>query len=80
MKGGCYLDCSDENNIICPYCYEVVDDWDRVVASRADTDYIDVYCPHCDKDFKCYAETTIKYTTVRVDDSGKMIDDWWDED
>jgi sarcosine oxidase delta subunit len=80
MKDGCYLDCSEERNIICPYCYEVVDDWDYQVANRADTDYVDVSCPYCGKDFKCYAETTIKYTSVRVDDSNIIIDDWWDEE
>lgn len=71
-----YLDCWDEPNIICPYCYEEVEDVDYIVARRGDMTEVD--CPYCGKTFCCVAEHRTTYTSTRIGENGEEISEWED--
>lgn len=72
-----YLDCWDERYIICPYCYEEVEDYDYSVVRSEDM--TEVYCPHCGKTFYCVAEHKITYTSTRMGENGEEISEWEDD-
>lgn len=76
-KRNSYLDCWDETDIICPYCYKEVEDYDCSVAWSENTAEVD--CPHCGKTFYCVAEHKITYTSTRIDEKGKEISEWWED-
>jgi len=74
--GGSY-DCCEEDIIICPYCYEEVEDVDyNVVQHRGE--FVDMTCPECGRDFKVKGYLEPTYTSVRVNEDGTINDDWDD--
>ena len=50
-------------DVICPYCdHEQRDSWEINFGESIDGDAI-VMCQNCEKDFKCYRNTEVTYST-----------------
>ena len=74
------LDCYNEKNIRCPYCYEHCEDDSCKVINTSEGDYVNFQCESCGKEFKVLANVEITYTSVRIDEEGEIIDTWLDLD
>jgi DNA-directed RNA polymerase subunit RPC12/RpoP len=70
------LDCWDNEEIICPYCYEQVNDDDYAVLNSHDK--TEVECPYCGKTFYCNGEIKYSYTSTRIGENGEEISEWED--
>lgn len=70
------LDCYEEQSIVCPYCYEKCEDDCLNVARDGGGEYMSFQCENCGKDFMVQANTTITYTSARLDDNGEIVDTW----
>ncbi len=78
-RGMSDIDCWNEENIICPYCYEEVEDYDYSVARREGVQ-VEVECPHCGESFYCESEHSVTYTSTRIGENGERISSWEDEE
>lgn len=72
------LDCYNEKNIKCPYCYQECEDDSYRVVNNSNGNYVNFQCENCGKDFKVLANVEITYTTARIDEDGDVVETWQD--
>ena len=72
------VDCWDVEEIICPYCYEQVEQAEEWVADK--NKKVKISCPYCSKTFLCEPEHIVFYTTTRIGENGEEIVQWDDEE